>query len=311
MNYTVDVEGHQEFIPRQNELKLKNCTPVANCSTDAGIVENTSRTYWESGICMYKRYMKFSLFLRIITLMLLMFSVTLSKTEVAFPEMQFVGHTTGQCLLKPNSENIGKILYFQVPRSKKHVRGFIDIVNFYSKFIPNIADLLSPMHELTKKGQPEKVTWGEECQASLCKIQELISSEPALIVPDIDALFFVQTDASGSGLGCVLLQMRDGNLRPCRFHSRKLFPRETRYAVIEREALAIVWGLQKLSRFLLGTEFVLQTDHAPLTCITGGRTQNARLTRWALILQQFSFKIEYIKGARNNVADYLSRFVHH
>ena len=167
------------------------------------------------------------------------------------------------------------------------------------------------MHELTKKGQPEKVTWGEECQASLGKIQELISSEPALLVPDIDALFFVQTDASGSGLGCVLLQMRDGSLRPCRFHSRKLFPRETRYAVIEREALAIVWGLQKLSRFLLGTEFVLQTDHAPLTCITGGRTQNARLTRWALILQQFSFKIEYIQGVRNNVADYLSRFVHH
>ncbi|NQZ62984.1 reverse transcriptase domain-containing protein [Crocosphaera sp.] len=234
-----------------------------------------------------------------------------SKTEVAFPEIQFLGHIIGKGLLKPNSENIGKILSIQVPKSKKHVRGIIGLVNFYSKFVPNIAHLLSPMHELTKKGQPEKVTWGEECQASLCRIQELISSEPALIVPDINDLFFVQTDASGSGLGCVLLQMRDGSLRPCRFHSRKLFPRETRYAVIEREALAIVWGLQKLSRFLLGTEFVLQTDHAPLTCITGGRTQNARLTRWALILQQFSFRVEYIKGARNNVADYLSRFIHH
>ena len=234
-----------------------------------------------------------------------------SKTEIAFPEIQFLGHTIGKGLLKPISENIGKILSIQIPKTKKQVRGIIGLVNFYAKFVPNIADLLSPLHELTKKGQPERVMWGEECQASLGRIQKVISSEPALIVPDIDGLFFVQTDASGSGLGCVLLQMREGSLRPCRFHSRKLLPRETRYAVIEREALAIVWGLQKLSRFLLGTEFVLQTDHAPLTCITGGRTQNARLTRWALILQQFNFKIEYIKGVRNNVADYLSRFISH
>ena len=191
-----------------------------------------------------------------------------SKTEIAFPEIQFLGHNIGRGLIRPISENIGKILSIQVPKTKKQVRGIIGLVNFYAKFIPNIADLLSPLHELTKKGQPERVMWGEECQASLSRIQELISSRPALIVPDIDDLFFVQTDASGSGLGCVLLQRRDGSLRPCRFHSRKLFPRETRYAVIEREALAIVWGLQKLSRFLLGTEFVLQTDHAPLTCIT-------------------------------------------
>ena len=233
-----------------------------------------------------------------------------SKTEIAFPEIQFLGHTVGNGLLKPISENVGKILSIQIPKTKKHVRGIVGLVNFYAKFIPHIADLLSPFHELTKKGQPEKVVWGRECQASLGKIQRLISSEPALIVPDIDHLFFVQTDASGSGLGCVLLQRRDGSLRPCRFHSRKLFPREARYAVIEREALAIVWGLQKLARFLLGTEFVLQTDHAPLSCITGGRTQNARLTRWALILQQFTFRIEYIKGDNNNVADYLSRFIH-
>ena len=60
--------------------------------------------------------------------------------------------------------------------------------------MPNIADLLSPLHELTKKGHSEKVTWGGECQVSLGRIQELISSEPSLIVPDIDDLFFFCSD---------------------------------------------------------------------------------------------------------------------
>ena len=112
-----------------------------------------------------------------------------SKTEIAFPEIQFLGHNIGRGLIRPISENIGKILSIQVPKTKKQVRGIIGLVNFYAKFIPNIADLLSPLHELTKKGQPERVMWGEECQASLSRIQELISSRPALIVPDIDDLF--------------------------------------------------------------------------------------------------------------------------
>ena len=231
-----------------------------------------------------------------------------SKTEVAFPVIQFLGHSIGNGVLRPSSENVGKILSIQVPKTKKQVRGIIGLVNFYAKFIAHIADLLHPLYDLTKKGRPERVIWNEHCQSSLVRIQNLISSQPTLLVPNIDELFFVQTDASGSGLGCVLLQRRDGVLRPCRFLSRKLVPRETRYAVIEREALAIVWGLQKLARFLLGTEFVLQTDHAPLGCIVKGKTQNARLTRWALILQQFQFQVQYIKGRENAIADYLSRW---
>ena len=181
-------------------------------------------------------------------------------------------------------------------------------INFYSKFVKNLADLLAPLYELTKKGNPEKIVWTEQCQSCLDRIQTIISSEPVLIVPDVNEQFFVQTDASGDGIGCTLLQRRDGMLKPCRFHSRKLLPRESRYAVIERECLAIIWGLQKLSRFLIGAHFVLQTDHAPLKYIQTSRfTTNSRLTRWFLILQQFNFSVDYIKGTDNVIADYLSR----
>ena len=230
-----------------------------------------------------------------------------SKTYIGFPEITFLGHVVGKGLLKPLDENVDKIISLQVPKTKKQVRSIIGLVNFYAKFIMNISDLLYPLFDLTKKGRPERVIWNDHCRRSLERIQELIRSKPTLIIPNIKHLFFVQTDASGTGLGCVLLQKVDGALRPCRFHSRKLLPRETRYAVIEREALAIVWGLQKLSRFLLGTDFILQTDHAPLRCLVQGDMQNPRLCRWALILQQFSFKVQYIKGYKNTLADYLSR----
>ena len=217
-------------------------------------------------------------------------------------------HKVGAGLLKPMQENVDKIIKLAVPKTKKEVRGLIGLVNFYSKFICNLSDLLCPLYDLTKKGQPERVVWSNECQCSLTKIQFLISTEPCLYIPNLHDLFFVQTDASGTGIGCVLLQERNGVLHPCRFHSRRLFPRETRYAVVEREALAIVWGLQKLSRFLLGQIFVLQTDHAPLRALATGKCNNGRLCRWALLLQQFSFKIQYLPGAKNIFADYLSRY---
>ena len=230
-----------------------------------------------------------------------------SKTEIGFPEIQFLGHRVGRGLLKPIEENVGKILSLQVPKTKKQVRSIIGLVNFYAKFIVHISDLLFPLYDLTKKGRPERVVWTDQCQRCLEKIQVMISSEPALVIPNVDHLFYVQTDASGTGLGCVLLQEVEGILRPCRFHSRKLLPRETRYAVVEREALAIVWGVQKLARFLLGAKFILQTDHAPLRCLINGEAQNARLCRWSLILQQFNFEVHYIRGTNNSVADFLSR----
>ena len=230
-----------------------------------------------------------------------------SKTAMGFQEIEFLGHTVGRGIISPLQSNVDKILNLSVPKTKKQVRGLIGLVNFYSKFISNLADLLCPIYALTKKGQPERVTWSNECQYSLEKIQFLISAQPCLIIPNINSLFYVQTDASCTGLGCVLLQSKDGCLRPCRFVSRKLLPRETRYAVIEREALAIVWGLQKLSRFLLGQEFILQTDHAPLRAITSGKSKRSRLCRWALLLQQYSFSVQYLPGHQNVLADYLSR----
>jgi hypothetical protein len=86
-----------------------------------------------------------------------------------------------------------------------------------------------------------------------------------------------------------------------------LLPREERYSTIERECLAIVWTLSKLSRYLLGKLFHLQVDHAPLQYLLSKPHSNSRLMRWARSMQEFSFDVQYVRGERNWLADFLSR----
>ncbi|GFO37368.1 Ty3/gypsy family of RNAse hi in long-term repeat domain-containing protein [Plakobranchus ocellatus] len=94
---------------------------------------------------------------------------------------------------------------------------------------------------------------------------------------------------------------------PCRYARRKLLPRECRYSAIEREALALVFAVTQFQRYLIFKHFVLQTDHKPLAYLRTGSPKNARLMRWALALQEFSFQVVHIPGSENLHADVLSR----
>ena len=96
---------------------------------------------------------------------------------------------------------------------------------------------------------------------------------------------------------------------PVSFESRKLLDRQTRYAAIEKECLAIVWAVDKFKNYLYGKEFILQTDHLPLTYLRNMKNTNNRLMGWALFLQSYSYRIEYVKGTDNIGADMMSRCV--
>ena len=120
--------------------------------------------------------------------------------------------------------------------------------------------------------------------------------------------FILQTDASHIGIEEVLLQEdAAGEKRPVAFASRKLQPRETHYSTIERECIAIVWGVTKFQEYVYGTEFLLETDHEPLQYLRRAKFQNGRLMRWALALQPYRFLLPAIRGRDNFGADCLSR----
>ena len=117
------------------------------------------------------------------------------------------------------------------------------------------------------------------------------------------------TDASDYGIGGILLQNRDNVLMPCAYASRKLLQTEKRYSVIEKECLAIVFALTKFAKYLLLTEFIVETDHKPLSFLQKVKAKNSRLMRWPLALQQYKFRVQAIPGRENVHGDSLSRLV--
>ena len=119
----------------------------------------------------------------------------------------------------------------------------------------------------------------------------------------------MRTDASSTGLGALLLQYHDKTPFPVSYASRKLLDREKRYSTIERECLAILFGITRFNYYLYGREFFLEVDHKPLTYMHNFKGTNARLMRWAIGLQPYKFQIVHIAGESNVGADLLSRYV--
>lgn len=91
------------------------------------------------------------------------------------------------------------------------------------------------------------------------------------------------------------------------FISRKLSTREEAYSTSEKECACLVWAIHKLSCYLAGSPFVVETDHCPLSWLRNMSPKNGRLLRWSLALQEHNFEVRYKKGKENGNADALSR----
>ena len=232
-----------------------------------------------------------------------------SKCFIGYTNLVFLGHKLGQGSLSPNDDLISKIRQAPSPTTKKQLRSFLGLIGYYRSFVPNFAAIAVPLTDLTKKGTPEKLIWTEAQEQAFQILKSYVCVQPVLRLPDISKPFIIQTDASADGIGAILLQEDDQTKHPVAFASKKLLPREKNYSTIEREALAIVWGIQKFQNYPLGTHFFLETDHHPLQFLDRAKYQNSRIMRWSLLLQPYRFTVRAIKGTENVGADFLSRYV--
>ena len=204
------------------------------------------------------------------------------KCQIGYTEIDFLGHTITDERIKPKEESIDKTVNMPKPVNKKQIRSFLGAVNYYRRFIPNCASLMQPLTDLTKKNAKNIVTWNEELETAFNELKSALANKPILKLPDVEREFTVRTDASNKAVGCVLLQNYEGVMHPVAYASKKLTDREKKYAVEEKEALALIWGVQKFNRYLYGKEFTMETDHLGLQYLKTGNVRNARVMRWSL-----------------------------
>ncbi len=229
------------------------------------------------------------------------------KCAIGRVEVRYLGFHLGHGQVRPQIDKTAAIAACPRPKTKKEVRQFLGLAGYYRRFVPDYSELTSPLTDLTKKEVPDTVPWTERCQQVFTQVKAALCGGPLLHSPDFSLPFLLQTDASDRGLGAVLTQEIGGEERPVLYISRKLSKRETMYSTIEKECLAIRWAVLTLRYYLLGREFTLCSDHAPLQWLHRMKDTNARITRWYLALQPFKFKVIHRPGTQMTVADFLSR----
>ena len=224
--------------------------------------------------------------------------INASKSAFCKAELEYLGYLISRQGVQPSMKKVEAILKLETPKTRKQLRGFIGMVNYYRDVWPKRSHILAPLTALTSV--KVKFKWTLEHQHCFDQMKQTIAKETLLAFPDFSVPFEIHTDASKLQLGAVISQ----NKKPIAFYSRKLNDAQTRYTTTERELLSIVETLKEFRTILFGQELKIFTDHKNLVSPT---LNSERVMRWRLYIEEYSPDIEYLDGPSNLVADYLSR----
>ena len=232
------------------------------------------------------------------------------KFDFMLDKVNYLGFVISSTGISPIQDKVKAIHKAKAPNNVADLQSFIGMTNYLRQFIPNFAEIMSPLYKLLRKNINWR--WGVEKQQAFIKIKASITSEQVLRHYDPSAPLVIQVDASSIGVGAVILQPEDGTLKPVAYASRILTNVEKKYSQIEKESLAIVFGVTKFRQNLLGKHFTLKTDHKPLITLCGEhkpvpQMASSRIKRWTLLLTAYDYTIEFVPGKDNCCADFLSQ----
>ncbi|XP_055640002.1 uncharacterized protein K02A2.6-like isoform X1 [Toxorhynchites rutilus septentrionalis] len=228
------------------------------------------------------------------------------KCVIGVTELEFLGHKIMKVGISPSNAKIEALLSFRKPENANETRSFLGLANYLNRYIPNLASIDKPLRELTKKGVIFK--WEGKQDEAFQNIKKAMTESAALGFFNVRDRTLVMADNSPSALGAILVQVnREGEHRIISYASKLLTETERRYCHTEKEALSLVWSVEKFYIYLYGKVFELLTDCKALVYLFTHRSRPcARIERWVLRLQSFEYVITYIPGDQN-IADVLSR----
>ena len=182
--------------------------------------------------------------------------------------VEYLGHRVDSNGLHTTEKKVEAMIAAPEPTNVQELRSFLGLIHYYGKFLPNLATLLQPLNVLLREGS--EWVWTEACSAAFGEAKQLLAAAPVLAHYDPSLPMKLAGDASAYGVGAVISHTYpDGSERPIAYASRTLSSAEHNYAQVEKEALSLIFGVHKFHQYLYGRQFVLVTDHKPLTSILG------------------------------------------
>jgi hypothetical protein len=225
----------------------------------------------------------------------------LKKCSFCLDKVVFLGFVVGAKGITVDEEKVKAIKEWPTPKSITEVRSFHGLASFYRRFVKDFSTLAAPLTEIVKKSVGFK--WGSEQDRAFIEIKERLCGAPLLALPDFSKTFEIECDASGIGIGAVLMQEK----RPIAYFSEKLNGAVLNYPTYDKELYALVRALETWQHYLWPKEFVIHTDHESLKHLKGQGKLNRRHAQWMEFIETFPYVIKYKQGKENIVADALSR----
>ena len=223
------------------------------------------------------------------------------KCKFKETKLIYLGHKLTVNVIEPDQNKIKSILEIPKPEHKKDVQRLLGLRNYVEKFIRNLSEFTAPLRELLVKNKLWQ--WGKSQNQSFERIKELLVSTKCLVYYDVQKPLKTQVDASKSGIGAALLQ----DDRSVAYTSNSLTATRQRYAPVEQEMLAVVFGCLRFHQYIYGKKVTIQGDHKPLEAIMKKPLQNTPppLQRILLSLQKYDIDLAYLAGKENIWADLL------
>ena len=181
----------------------------------------------------------------------------MSKCVFGCNEVEYLGHIISGEGVRADPKKTSTMVQWPIPINVKALRGFLGLTGYYRKFIKGYGTIAQPLTDLLKK---DSFQWSDKAFVAFNQLKKAVTQPPVLALPNFSKPFTIKCDASGCGLGAMLMQGQ----RPIAFHSQALKGKNLHLSTYETELVALVFAIHKWRSYLLGRPFIVKIDHQSL-----------------------------------------------